>query len=244
MGHIWKTGSAAVVGAAGGVGHALVRALSDDGDFKTVVALTRRPTDALPAGVRTGFVDLTDEASITQAAAEAGHAGDLRLVIVATGMLHGDGMMPEKNLRSLQPDHLARAFAINAIGPAMVAKHFLPRLPRTGETVFAALSARVGSISDNRSGGWYAYRASKAALNMLIRTLSIEFARTHPDGICVGLHPGTVDTRLSQPFQAGIPSGRLFTPEHSARCLLDVLDRLQPEQTGGCFAWDGSPIAP
>jgi len=137
---------------------------------------------------------------------------------------------------------MERAFRINTIGPALVAKHFLPLLSKDRKAVFAALSARVGSISDNRLGGWHAYRASKAALNMMIRTLSIELARQKPKALCVGLHPGTVDTDLSKPFQARVAKDKLFSPAHSARCLLTVLDGLGPEENGGVFAWDGGRV--
>ncbi len=124
----------------------------------------------------------------------------------------------------------------------MVAKHFLPLLPRQGKSVFAALSARVGSIGDNRLGGWYGYRASKAGLNMIIRTLSIELTRSKPEAICVGLHPGTVDTALSRPFQSSLPPGCLFSPERSAGELLKVVDKLTCEDTGRIFAWDVNSI--
>ncbi len=164
-------------------------------------------------------------------------------MIVATGILQGDGIAPEKSSRELSADGLARYFAVNTIGPALVAKHFLPLLSR-GPAVFAALSARVGSIGDNRLGGWYGYRASKAALNMIVRTLAIELARTRPEAVCIALHPGTVDTGLSQPFQRGVPPGQLFTPQRSAEALLDVLAGLTPADSGGCFAWDGQRIAP
>jgi NAD(P)-dependent dehydrogenase (short-subunit alcohol dehydrogenase family) len=137
-----------------------------------------------------------------------------------------------------------RAFQINAVGPALVAKHFLPLMSREGRSVFAALSARVGSISDNRSGGWYSYRAAKAALNMLIQTLALEHARKFPLGVCVGIHPGTVDTNLSKPFQRGVPSERLFSPDLSAAHILRLVQDLTTADSGGLFAWDGTRIAP
>jgi NAD(P)-dependent dehydrogenase (short-subunit alcohol dehydrogenase family) len=201
----------------------------------------RAPTAAIPGAIA-GRIDLRDEASIAAAAGRIGAPVDL--VLVASGLLHGDRVSPERSYRELSPEALADSFAVNAIGPALVAKHFLPLLPRKGPAVFACLSARVGSITDNRLGGWYGYRASKAALNMLIRTLAIELARTAPDAICVGLHPGTVDTALSAPFQRGVPAERLFTPTYSAARLLEVLTTLTPAQSGGCFAWDGTPVPP
>ncbi len=165
-------------------------------------------------------------------------------MIVASGYLHQDGNGPEKDWRHLSAEELARNFAINATGPALVAKHFLPLLTEEGRSGFAALSARVGSISDNGLGGWYSYRASKAALNMIIRTLSVELARKKPEAFCVGLHPGTVDTGLSEPFQRNVPEGKLFTPDFAASKLLDTLGKLGPEDSGRCFAWDGQEIAP
>jgi len=142
----------------------------------------------------------------------------------------------------LTAEHLMRDYRLNAIGPALVAKHLLPLMPRQDRSVFGALSARVGSIGDNRLGGWHAYRASKAALNMLIRNLAIEHGRTHKAGIVVGLHPGTVATDLSAPFQAGVAPEKLFTPEHSASALLSVVEGLTPGDSGGVFSWDGQRI--
>lgn len=203
------------------------------------------PTPIAPGPTRLvrARVDVTDEPSVARAAALAASLAPPRLVIVATGLLHApDGLRPEKSLAMLDPARLARLFAVNATGPALVAKHLLPRMPRQGRASFAAVSARVGSISDNRLGGWYGYRASKAALNMLLRCAAIEWARTARDGVCVGLHPGTVDTALSAPFQGNVADGKLFTPAHSAARLLDVLARLGPAESGRVFAWDGAEV--
>ena len=167
----------------------------------------------------------------------------LDLVIVATGILHdGPDLRPEKTWRSLDASALERVYRINTIGPALIAKHLLPSLAPDRKSVFAALSARVGSISDNRLGGWHAYRASKAALNMLIKTFAIELARRNPKALCVGLHPGTVDTKLSRPFQSNVPKPKLFDVDFVASRLLSVLDRLTPEDSGKLFAWDGQRI--
>ncbi|WP_375270827.1 SDR family NAD(P)-dependent oxidoreductase [Sphingomonas sp.] len=222
--------NAVVIGASGGIGAALVEALEDE-DVR-VLPLARSFT-----GDR--HLDLEDEASIAAAAARAGSPD---LVIVATGLLHDAEHGPEKAIRELDPAWLARQFAVNAIGPALVAKHFLPIMPKTGRSVLAFLSARVGSITDNRLGGWYGYRASKAALNQLVRTLAVEDKRRNDRGLVVALHPGTVDTALSQPFRQ---SGRdLFKPDRAAVQLLDVLDGLKVTDSGRHFAWDGSEIAP
>jgi len=231
-------GRALVFGAGGGVGGAMAARLHDQG--YQVAALTRRPSPDWP-GRQLRF-DLEDEASLAAAAAELKEGEPIRRVIVATGLLHAEGVSPERSNFALDAAQLLRLYAINAVGPALIAKHFLPLLPRTEPSVFAALSARVGSIGDNRLGGWHSYRASKAALNMLIRTMAIELKRTRPEAILVGLHPGTVDTELSKPFQRGVPEGRLFTPDESAGHLLAVVDGLRLEDSGGVFAWDGARI--
>ena len=234
---------AVVVGGGGGVGAALVEALDRDLAYDRVIVLSRRPPPE--AGDRRVWIaaDILDEDSLGEAARQIGALGTPTLILIATGMLHAEGLAPEKTMQSLSADALSRVFLINAVGPALVAKHLLPLTPRDRPSVLAALSARVGSIGDNRLGGWYGYRASKAALNMLIRTLAIEHRRTRPLGLCVVLHPGTVDTALSAPFQAGVSEGRLFTPRQSAEALLAVIDGLGPDDNGGFFAWDGSPIA-
>jgi NAD(P)-dependent dehydrogenase (short-subunit alcohol dehydrogenase family) len=227
-------GAAVVIGASGGVGGALVSQLHGDPAFTSLFALAR----SFAGSAR---IDITDEASV--AAATTGLVAPLRLVIVATGGLQGPGFpQPEKSYRALDPVALTESFRLNTVGPALVAKHLLPLMAPRGKTVFAALSARVGSIGDNRAGGWHAYRASKAALNMVLRNLAIEVGRRNPDAICVGLHPGTVDTGLSRPFQRGVAEGHLFTPETSARHLLTVIDALTPADSGNVLAWDGKTI--
>jgi len=228
--------SAVVIGASGGVGGALAAQLSGSPAFTQLFALAR----SFDGPAR---IDVTDEASILAAA--AGLTAPLRLVIVATGALQGPGFpQPEKSFRALDATALMESFRLNTVGPALVAKHLLPLMAPRGKTVFAALSARVGSIGDNRAGGWHAYRASKAALNMILRNLAIETGRRNPDAICVGLHPGTVDTALSRPFQRGLAEGQLFTPEASARHLLTVIDGLTAADSGNVLAWDGKTILP
>lgn len=234
-------GEAIVFGASGGIGRALAEQLAASGRYATVRAGTRRDGPA-PAGTEPFRFDLTDEASI--AAVAASLAAPPGLVIVATGVLHDQarGIAPEKSWRAIDPAAMAHVLAINTIGPALVARHFLPLFPRDRRAVFAALSARVGSIGDNRLGGWHSYRASKAALNMLVANFAIELSRTRPLAIAAALHPGTVDSGLSAPFQGNVPEGRLFTPDTSARHLLSVLDGLTPADSGGLFAWDGQRL--
>lgn len=234
---------AVVVGAGGGIGNAVVELLAESPRVIQVYGLTRtRPALASPRVVSIPF-DLRDEASIEAAAARCGADGPLHLVFVATGVLHdGPGLQPEKSWRALTALSLAESFAVNAIGPALLAKHFLERLATGEKAVFAALSARVGSIEDNRLGGWYSYRATKAALNMLMRTFAIELARRNPTALCVALHPGTVDTALSLPFQSSVPDGRLFKPRQAAEHLLHVIDGLDASASGNAFAWDGQRL--
>ncbi len=229
-----------VVGASGGIGNAFVRSLASDSNTSQVFAFSRSSQHFDNESVTSGSIDISNEESIARCAAVATQDGPLDLVIIATGLLwDGDDLQPEKSMRELQHQNLYRAFEINAAGPAMVAKHFLPHLSKGRKSVFAALSARVGSIGDNRLGGWYAYRASKAALNMLLKTLSIEHARLWPKSIIVGLHPGTVDTGLSEPYTQRTPAEKLFTPEMAAGYLIRVIDRVQPVDSGNVIAWDG-----
>ncbi len=185
-------------------------------------------------------VDPTQEESIIRAAATIDMVD---LAIVTTGMLHDAEQRPERALKELDPAKLARSFAINTVAPALVAKHLIPKMPRDRRAVFAVLGARVGSIGDNRTGGWHSYRASKAALVMLMKTIAIETARNRPEAIVVTLHPGTVDTGMSKPFQGNVTPEKLFTPAFAAERLLSVIDGLTPADSGGHFAWDGSRIA-
>ncbi len=222
---------AVVFGAGGGIGGALVAALAGDRRFAAVIGLGR--------GSAPRF-DLLDEASIAEAVRAVAARGAIRLAIDATGFLHDEAQMPEKSLRELDAGRLARSFALNAIGPALLMKHLLPALPREGRAVFATLSARVGSIGDNRLGGWYGYRASKAALNQFVRTAAVELARRSPAAICVALHPGTVATGLSAPFAAaGLD---VQAPEVAAARLLAVIDRLTPTESGGFFDHRGEAV--
>lgn len=221
---------AIVFGATGGIGQAISNALQQDPSCKQLVRLGRS------TGI--GF-DLTNEDSLAAAAEAITASAPFQLMIDATGVLSDEQMQPEKSLNALNPEHLARAMAVNAIGPALLLKHFSPLLDRRKRAIFASLSARVGSIGDNRLGGWYGYRASKAALNQIIRTAGIEIARKAPEAVVLALHPGTVDTSLSRPF--GAQAGR-FSPDQAAGLLLNVMDEAGPQISGGFLAYDGAPI--
>lgn len=188
-------------------------------------------------------LDVENEDSIARAASRVReHTDTLGMLINVAGVLHGAHAAPEKRLADVSPAGLEEAFRINAFGPLLVAKHFESLLTGAGGSVFASLSARVGSIADNRLGGWYAYRASKAAQNMFIVNLSIELRRKDPELVVLALHPGTVDTQLSKPFTRRLGPDRLFDTVRGARQLLDIVDRATPEQSGRFYAWDGSEI--
>ena len=221
---------ALVIGATGAIGAALVARLQADPRCAEVLALGRGSTPALRFEV---------PASIGDAARAVADRGPWHLVIVATGMLQGPTGGPEKRLADLSAEHMAASFAVNTIGPALALASFVPHLARGQRSVFAVLSAKVGSIGDNRLGGWYSYRASKAALNMVVKTASIELARTHPQAVIAAMHPGTVDSALSAPF-GGAQIGR--PADDAARDLLAVLDGLQPEGTGGLWGYDGQRL--
>ena len=234
----------AIIGASGAIGQALAHAYATQYPIATLQLFSCQPSPDGPPNAQAHRIDYSDEASIAQAAEAAAQEAPLDAVIVATGMLHDGDLMPEKTLGAVSMDHLNRILHVNTVVPALVAKYFLPKLSKTNRSVFAALSARVGSISDNRLGGWYAYRASKAALNMIIKTAAIEMQRVNKHVIVVGLHPGTVDSALSKPFQARVPEDRLFTPAYAADRLVTVLGQLQPADTGQCWDWQGLPIQP
>lgn len=223
--------TALVIGAGGGIGSALMDTLADMPGCARVLGLGRASDPP---------VDLLDEGSLAAAAARLSAAcPDIRLILDATGALAIDGTDPEKSLSALDPGVMARSYAINAIGPALLLKHLAPLLPRKGKSAFATLSARVGSIADNRLGGWYSYRAAKAALNQMVRSAAIEIARSHPEAVCLALHPGTVDTPLTRRYARG-----RFThsPARCARNLLAVIDTATPAQSGRFLAYDGQRI--
>ena len=223
---------AVVVGAGGAIGQALSARLAADKSFGKVAGFSRTSTTAL---------DVTSEGDVAAAAELVDAIGlPLRLVVDATGFLHGEEMSPEKSWRQIDARHMAHAFAVNAIGPALLMKHLLPRLAPDGKSVFATLSAKVGSIGDNRLGGWYSYRASKAALNQIVRTAAIELRRRAPESIAVALHPGTVASALSAPFGKGGLEVR--SPSLAAAQLLTVIDGFTAAASGGFFDYRGEAL--
>ncbi|WP_017656076.1 SDR family NAD(P)-dependent oxidoreductase [Fortiea contorta] len=188
-------------------------------------------------------LDVTEENQIREITKQIGdEVKRLHLVINCVGLLHDGNFQPEKSLKQLNSENLLRYFQVNSIGAALLAKHLLPLFRHPERSIFATISAKLGSISDNQLGGWYGYRASKAALNMLMRTAAIEYARSCPQALVVTLHPGTTDTRLSRPFQTNVPTEKLFSVERTVTQLLDVLAQMQPGDSGQFFSWDGKKL--
>ena len=222
--------NALVIGASGAIGAALVNALHSDARCAQVSGISRNSQPP---------VDFNDEASIAQAASQLQSRGPFQLVIFATGTLHGQHGMPERKLAHLDYAQMEANFRINTIGPALAIAHFAPLLDKKSRSLMAVLSAKVGSIGDNRLGGWYSYRASKAALNMIVKTAAIEVSRSNPLAVLAAVHPGTVDSLLSAPFR-GAEIGK--PPAQAATELLCVLDGLNPEQTGGFWSYDGKRL--
>lgn len=217
---------ALVIGATGGIGAALTAALRGQG------------AEVTPLSRRQDGLDITDETGV--AACLGRLEGPFERIIIASGALEAGGGTPEKALRQVDAAQFEALMRINALGPALVMKHALRLLPRDRPAVLAALSARVGSIGDNRAGGWYSYRASKAALNQLVRTTAIELGRTHPQAVCVALHPGTVSTPLTRRYLGRHPA---VAPGEAARNLLAVIDALTAEDSGSFRDWAGKPVA-
>lgn len=219
---------ALVIGSSGALGQAFCQHLRRDPSCSLVTELGRT-TDI--------HLDLEEPDSIASAAASLSNQAPFHLILLASGLLHRANVEPEKSLKAIDPDALQTVFQVNALGPAIVLREFLPLLDRQG--AMALMSARVGSIGDNRLGGWYAYRASKAALNMMVKTASIELARRAPNARLLSLHPGTVQSNLSRPFRSA-PAAR--PAAQAAEELLHVIDRSLPSDSGGFFAYDGEPI--
>lgn len=232
---------ALVIGAGGGIGAAFLKALADDPAYGRIHALSRQPVEAAPGIVSHRYDPSTDDGVLSALAPFAEEP--IGLVLVTVGTLHDEAAGPEKTIKQLTSERFLEVMRINAVIPGLVGRALLPVFRRRPLT-FAAISARVGSISDNRIGGWHSYRASKAALNMLVRNLSIEAQRLNENSIAVTLHPGTVDTALSEPFQGNVPEGKLFTPDYSAGKLLEVVRGLTPADSGRCFDYAGKEIAP
>lgn len=233
--------SALIVGAGSRIAQAIAQALPTVWPELRVLGVSR---SGAPAPGFDRMLAAPYDASGFAAAAQAVHTSEppLALFVCAIGVLHDAQVTPEKRLAGLSGDGLRHYFDVNAVAPALALQAFSPILPRQQPMRIGILTAKVGSIADNRAGGWYGYRASKAALNMLVKTAAIELARSHRQAVVVALHPGTTDTPLSQPFTGKTPADRLYTPEQTGLRLARVLRALTPGDTGQFLNWDGTPL--
>jgi len=241
-----------ICGASRGIGLAMTTQLLERPEVAKVFALARQVQDSAELqqlarrhGPRLQLLpcDIRDEAALAELASRLREQiSHLHLLLCSVGILHTDAAKAEKGLAQVDLAGLQASFQSNCFAPILLLKHLLPLLRGRHPCTAAMLSARVGSISDNRLGGWYSYRASKAALNQLLHTASIELKRLNPQSCVLSLHPGTTDTELSRPFQANVAEDKLFTPEYAARCLLQQVACHGPEQSGSFWAWDGQPI--
>ena len=226
-----KNNIAVVIGNSGSIGSAIEKELSDQG-FKNIIGFNRSSNPRL---------DLLNEETIAQSA-QFIKDKDIPVSIVfdATGLLHDDNNMPEKTYKNIDQIFMRKNFEINVMGPALIMKYFLPLLDKEEKSIFASISAKVGSISDNRYGGWYSYRASKAALNQMIKTASIEMKMKNQNAICLAIHPGTVESKLSKPFQKNDLT--IQSPQESASNIFKILTSSTSKDTGSFYNWDGKII--
>ena len=231
-----------IIGASGSIGCALSKHYLNTEPQSSVILCSREEFQLTDGKTKHVKIDISQEDSIRLAAQSVANIGELSRIIITTGMLHSDRIKPEKTFKDLDPHKMEQVFKINTIGPALVAKHFIPLMAKKSDSVFAALSARVGSISDNRLGGWYSYRASKVALNMIIKNLSIEHKLKLPLGVFIGLHPGTVVGALSKPFSKNIPKEKVFSPEFSAEKLYQIIENVTTEKSGQIIDWKGNSL--
>ena len=244
--------NALIIGASQGIGLGFVKALLQQENIQQIFATYRNPQTAKDLfalqqqygdGLKCIAVDVTQESQIAAGVEQIKElVPELHLVIYCVGVLYEGDLMPEKSLRQINAQNLIYSFQVNSIGAVLWAKHLMPLFKKTSKSIFASISAKVGSIGDNRLGGWYGYRASKSALNMFLKTTAIEYSRRCPKTIVVALHPGTTDTRLSQPFQKNVPPDKLFAVEHTVNLLSQVISNLEPKDSGEFFSWDGSKL--
>lgn len=230
-----------VIGTSGAIGGAFVKELAERENVGSVFAFSRNLTTFENQKIISNKIDFENEESIANCVLIASEKTPIDFVVVATGMLHSEEIKPEKSIRDLKKANMLEIYHVNAVIPAMVAKHFLPKLNKNNKVVFACISAKVGSISDNNLGGWHSYRAAKVALNMLLKNCAIELGRSNKNAVVVSLHPGTVDSKLSKPFHAGYQN-KIYSPQESVQNMLKVIDGLTPQNSGEFFAYDGTKI--
>ena len=232
-----------VIGSSGAIGKAFVESYVKDTDVENIFSFSRSDLPIKDSKLHSFFIDIEDEQSIANAASKIDKSS-IDEIIVASGILHNEDFGPEKSIRDLNADNLMKVLKVNTVGPAIIGKYFIPLLNKKDKSILAFLSARVGSISDNKTGGWYAYRSSKTALNQIIKNFSIELRRTNPNAIIFGLQPGTVDSNLSEPFKRNVKEGNLFTPDYSVSMLKKIINEASPCNSGSLIAWDWEEIKP
>ena len=233
----------AVIGSSGAIGRAFVDHYINDLSINSIFSFSRSSIGIDNNKVKHFSIDIENESSIENAAKSV-EKTNFDEIIIASGLLHTNEFGPEKSIKDLKADNILKVLNVNTVGPAIIGKYFLPLLNKDNKSVMAFLSARVGSISENKLGGWYAYRASKSALNQVIKTFSIELKRTNPKAIIIGLQPGTVDSELSAPFKRSVSNNKLFTAEYSVSQLLEVIERADESSSGNLISWDGEIISP
>ena len=244
--------TALVVGAGRGIGLGFVQHLLQYDQFQTIYATYRDPerasgllsiADSKPDRLVCLSVNPLQDSDVESCAKRIKQDSKaIHLIVNCVGILQEGSLKPEKSVSQIQPEHFSRYFEVNTLPTGLLAKHFLPLFRKSGPSVLASISAKIGSIGDNRLGGWYGYRASKAALNMLIKTIAIEYKRKSPETIAIALHPGTTDTDLSKPFQANVPPEKLFSVDRTVSQLLAVIDQVGPDNSGEFFNWDGNKL--
>ena len=235
--------SVAIIGSSGAIGRAFLDAYIADKEVSNIYSISRTEVELNDARIIHINIDVTDEVSVKAAASKIGE-NRLDKLIVATGILHTELFGPEKSIKDIKIENFVKIFSVNAFGPALIGKYFLPLMKKDKKSIAAFLSARVGSISENKLGGWYSYRASKSALNQIIKNFSIESKRTNPTGIIIGLQPGTVKSKLSEPFQKNVKKGKLLLPKDSVKSLIKVIESVMQNDSGKIFDWKGEEITP
>ena len=233
----------AVIGSSGAIGRAFVDHYINDLSINSIFSFSRSSIGIDNNKVKHFSIDIENESSIENAAKSV-EKTNFDEIIIASGLLHTNEFGPEKSIKDLKADNILKVLNVNTVGPAIIGKYFLPLLNKDNKSVMAFLSARVGSISENKLGGWYAYRASKSALNQVIKTFSIELKRTNPKAIIIGLQPGTVDSELSAPFKRSVSNNKLFSAEYSVSQLIGVIERADESSSGNLISWDGEIISP
>ena len=233
----------AIIGSSGAIGRAFLDAYIADKNISNIYSISRTEVKSNDKRIIHINIDVTDEVSVKAAASKI-EENRLDRLIVATGVLHTKSFGPEKSIKDIKIENFVKIFSVNTFGPALIGKYFLPLMTKDQKSIVAFLSARVGSISENKLGGWYAYRASKSALNQIIKNFSIEAKRTNSSGIIIGLQPGTVKSKLSEPFQKNVKKEKLFLPEDSVDSLIKVIENVMQNDSGKIFDWEGEEIAP